>query len=129
MNTVNIEIFAQYIFSRISRRALDARKFDVGENHHQNRTNRINWYMRENLAARICLLMLDAQKFSCAKICTFIVLILEAEILLFKVTSLALFYKPSFLMDHLITIQQPFQITLLLLFILINNMLHMIQLL
>ena len=32
--TVNVDIFAQYIFSRISRRALDARKFD------QNRTNR-----------------------------------------------------------------------------------------
>ena len=27
--TVNVEIFAQYIFSRISHRALDARKFDV----------------------------------------------------------------------------------------------------
>ena len=27
--TVNVEISAQYIFSRISRRALDARKFDV----------------------------------------------------------------------------------------------------
>ena len=29
--TVNVEIFAQYIFSRISRRALDARKYDVSE--------------------------------------------------------------------------------------------------
>ena len=39
--TVNIEIFAQYIFSRISRRAIDARKFDVSENYNHNRTNRI----------------------------------------------------------------------------------------
>ena len=31
--TVNVEIFAQYIFSRISRRPLDARKFDVRENY------------------------------------------------------------------------------------------------
>ena len=71
--TVNVEIFAQYIFSCISRRAFDARKFDVSENYYHYRTNRINWYMRENLAARICLLMLDARKFSCAKICTFTV--------------------------------------------------------
>ena len=31
-HTVNIEMFAQYIFSRISRRALDAQKYDVSEN-------------------------------------------------------------------------------------------------
>ena len=68
--TVNIDIFAQYIFSRISRMALDARKSDVSENYYHNRTGRINCYVRENLAARICLLMLDARKFSCAKICT-----------------------------------------------------------
>ena len=30
-NTVNVEIFAKYIFSRISCRALDARKYDVSE--------------------------------------------------------------------------------------------------
>ena len=73
LNTLNVEIFAQYIFSRISRRALDVRKFDVSENYYHKRTNRNNWYMRENLAARICLLMLDARKFSCAKLCTFTV--------------------------------------------------------
>ena len=50
--TVNVEILAQYIFSCISRRALYARKFDVSENYYHNRTNRINWYMGENLAAR-----------------------------------------------------------------------------
>ena len=66
-------ILAQYIFSRISRRALDARKFDVGENYYHNRTNRINWYVREDLPARICLLKLDARKFTCVKICTFTV--------------------------------------------------------
>ena len=70
IHTVNVEIFAQYIFSRISDRALDARKFDGSENYYHNRTNRINWYMRENLAARICLLLHDVRKFSCAKICT-----------------------------------------------------------
>ena len=37
-DTVNVEIFAEYIFSRISRRALDARKFDVSENYNHNRT-------------------------------------------------------------------------------------------
>ena len=47
--------------------------FDESENYYHNRTNRINWYMRENLAARICLLMLDVRKFSCTKICTFTV--------------------------------------------------------
>ena len=40
-STVNVEIFAQYISSRISRRAIDARKFDVSENYNHNRTNRI----------------------------------------------------------------------------------------
>ena len=70
IHTVNVEIFAQYIFSRISDRALDARKFDGSENYYHNRTNRINWYMCENLAARICLLLHDVRKFSCAKICT-----------------------------------------------------------
>ena len=45
----------------------------MSENYYHNRTYIINWYMRENLAARICLLMLYARKFSCAKICTFTV--------------------------------------------------------
>ena len=36
--------FAQYIFSRISCRAIDARKFDVSENYNHNRTNTIKWY-------------------------------------------------------------------------------------
>ena len=43
--TVNVEIFAQYIFSRISRRALDVRKLDVSENDDHIRTNRIKWYV------------------------------------------------------------------------------------
>ena len=46
--TVNVEIFVRYIFSRISRRALGARKFDVSENYYHNRTNTINWHVREN---------------------------------------------------------------------------------
>ena len=72
--TVNVEIFAQYIFSRISRRALDARKFNVSENYNQNRTNRNKQHMRENLTARICVTGLDARKFSLAKISTLKVL-------------------------------------------------------
>ena len=74
MYTVNVEIFAQYIFSRISRRALDARKNDVSENYNHNRTNRNKQHMRENLTARICVIGLDARKFSCVKISTFTVL-------------------------------------------------------
>ena len=66
--TVNVEIFAQYLSSRISRRALDAQKFDVSENYYHNSTNRINLYVRESLTSQICLLGLDAQKFSCVKI-------------------------------------------------------------
>ena len=45
----------------------------MSENYYHNRTNRINLYVRENLAARISILMLDARKFSCAKIYTFTV--------------------------------------------------------
>ena len=72
-------MFAQYIFSRISRRALDARKLDVSKNDYHNRTNRINWYVREDLAAPICILMLDAHKFSCEKIYMFSVKKIEKE--------------------------------------------------
>ena len=41
--TVNVEIFAQYIFSRILRSALDARKYDVSEKMKRYRSNRINY--------------------------------------------------------------------------------------
>ena len=75
MYSVNVEIFAQYIFSRISRMALDARKFDVRENYNHNRTNRNKQHMRENLTARIFFIWLDARKFSCVKISTFTVYI------------------------------------------------------
>ena len=71
--TVNVEIFAQYIFSCILRRALDVRKFDVSENYNHNRMNRSKQHMCENLTERICLIGLDAQRFSCAKISTFTV--------------------------------------------------------
>ena len=39
-HTVNVEIFAPYIFLRISRRALDARKYDVSEKMNHYRSNR-----------------------------------------------------------------------------------------
>ena len=39
---VNVEIFAQYIFSRILRRVLDASKFEVNDNKNHDRTNRIS---------------------------------------------------------------------------------------
>ena len=71
--TVNVEIFAQYIFSIISRRALDARTFDVSENYNHNRTNRNKQHMCENLNAPIRVIGLDARKFSCAKISMFTV--------------------------------------------------------
>ena len=41
--TVNVEIFAQYLFSHISRRAVDARKYDVSENKIHYRLNGINY--------------------------------------------------------------------------------------
>ena len=43
--TVNVETFAQYIFSHISHSTLGARKFDVSENYNHNRTNIIKWYV------------------------------------------------------------------------------------
>ena len=67
---MNVEIFAQYIFSR---RAVDARKFDVSENYYHNKTDRIDWHVCENKDMRICYTGLDARKFSCAKIYTFTV--------------------------------------------------------
>ena len=38
-NNVNIEIFAQYIFSGISRRVLYAQNVEVSENYNHNRKN------------------------------------------------------------------------------------------
>ena len=40
--TVNVEIFAQYIFSRISRSVVGARKYDVSEKLNQYSANRSN---------------------------------------------------------------------------------------
>ena len=51
--TVCIDIFTQYIFSCILHGALNARIFDVYGNYHHNSTNRINWYVCENLTSRI----------------------------------------------------------------------------
>ena len=72
-STVNVEIFVQYIFSRISRSALDARKYDVCEKMKHYRSNRINYKMREKFSTRKCHQGLDVRKFSCAKISTFTV--------------------------------------------------------
>ena len=74
-HTVNVEIFAQYIFSRISRMALCARKYDVSENLNHYASNRIKCYVRENLSTRKCQMGLDARKYSSAKISTFTVLV------------------------------------------------------
>ena len=59
VRTVNIEIFAQYIFSRILCMALDVHKFDVNGNFNHKRTNIIkphgkaSWgLICENLAAQ-----------------------------------------------------------------------------
>ena len=75
---------AVHIFAG-SRKALDARKFVSSENYYHNRTNRINWYVRENFTARICVLLLDARKFSCAKICTFTVIYISSLRLIAKI--------------------------------------------
>ena len=45
----------------------------MSENYDHNRTNRNKQHMRENLTARICVIGLDARKFSCAKISMFTV--------------------------------------------------------
>ena len=68
MYTVNVDIFVQYIFSCISRRALDVQKCVVSKNYNRNRTKRINWHVRRNLTMQICLLRFDAGKFINAKI-------------------------------------------------------------
>ena len=72
-NFRTVHIFAHFA------RASDARKFDVSENYNHNRTNRNKQHMRENLTARICLIGLDARKFSCAKISTFTVVVCCAQ--------------------------------------------------
>ena len=63
-NFCSVHIFAQ---------GLRSAKFDLSENYYHNSTNRINGYVRENLTTPICLLVLEAQKYSCAKISTFTV--------------------------------------------------------
>ena len=50
--TVNVEIFAQYIFSHISRMVLDAQKYDVSENLNHNRLNGITGVGKK--CAKIC---------------------------------------------------------------------------
>ena len=72
-NTVNVEIFAQYIVSRVSRRALDARKYDASEKIDYYSANRNTCLMRGKLSTRKYNQWLAARKFSCAKISTFTV--------------------------------------------------------
>ena len=48
-DSVNVETFAWYIFSHISRRVFDAQKFDVSGNSYYDSTNRIKYYVPENL--------------------------------------------------------------------------------
>ena len=50
--TVNVEIFAQYLFSHISRMVSDARKYDVSENLNHYRLNGIRCKMRENMSTQ-----------------------------------------------------------------------------
>ena len=47
---VNVESLAQHILSCISRRVLDARKYDLSVKINHFRVNRINCHMRENLS-------------------------------------------------------------------------------
>ena len=42
INTVNVESFAQYMFWRISRRIIDAQKYDVSEKMNYYSANRIS---------------------------------------------------------------------------------------
>ena len=73
LTSLNVETFAQYIFSRILRQTLDARKCGVSEKINHTSTKRINCYLRENLSTRKCLLGPGVRKFSSAKISKFTV--------------------------------------------------------
>ena len=70
MDTVNVEIFAQNICSRISRSALDARKYDVSEKMKHYRSNRINYEMRENVTKGFMRENLAARKYLCLQYST-----------------------------------------------------------
>ena len=65
--TVNIDIFAQYLFSHISRMVSDVRKYDVSENLDNYRLDRISYRLHENMSTRKYHIGLDEQKFSSAK--------------------------------------------------------------
>ena len=57
---VNVDIFEQYIFSRILRMVSDAGKYDVSENLNHYRLSGIRYKMRENMSTRKCHIGLDA---------------------------------------------------------------------
>ena len=67
-------MFAQYIFSRISRRVLGVQKYDVSEKINHYMASRNNFYMRENLSTQNGHLGPDAHKFSSAKISPFTII-------------------------------------------------------
>ena len=98
---VNVQIFRQCIFSCISLRALDARKYNVSEKNNHYRLNRNTYLMREKKFTRKCLMGLDARKFSCTKRSTFTVVIgvyrqsmCDLKSLFFTLLD-SLFYKES----------------------------------
>ena len=57
--TVNVDIFAHDIFTRISRMVSDVRRYDVSENLNHYRTNKIRYKMRVNMSTRKCHIGLD----------------------------------------------------------------------
>ena len=72
--TVNVEIFTQYIFSRM---VSYARKCDVSENLNHYRLDGIMYKMCKNMSTRKLRkghIGLDARKISCVKISTFTVI-------------------------------------------------------
>ena len=70
LHTVNVDIFVQYILSRM---VSDTRKYDVSENLNHYRLNGIMYKMCKNMSTRKCYKGLDARKFSSANISTFTV--------------------------------------------------------
>ena len=62
--TVNVDIFTQYLFSRISHMVFDAGKYDVSENvnHHRLKGNKYKIEQRDNIYVhRVYLLCLHLQ--------------------------------------------------------------------
>ena len=60
LSTVNIEIFAQYIFRTFHARSQMLENLMSTKKLTYNRSNRTNWYACRNLTSRKCLLRFDA---------------------------------------------------------------------